>query len=161
MANPVAVGQLLETHPFFAEMSAESRRIIAGCAMNVRYDAGDYIGREGAPADQFYLIRHGQVALEIHVPGRQALIVDTLQEGEILGVSWLIPPYKWQLDARAVYLTRLLSLDAKCLREKMEDDHSLGFDLMRRFLPVIADRLQMARLRIIDMFGQPSSQTRA
>lgn len=152
--------QLLEQHPFFQNMDANLRQIIIGCAANESFAAGTDIFREGQAADKFYLLRHGSVALEIHIPGREPLIVDTIHEGEILGWSWLIPPHRWMLDARAVQLTRAVSLDAKCLRGKMENDHDLGYELYRRFMPVLAKRLLAGRLQMIDMYGaskQPSS----
>ncbi len=128
--------------------------IIAGCAANERFNAGDYIFREGEPADKFYLLRHGNVALEIHTPGREPIIVETLQAGDILGWSWLVPPFKWRADARAIQLVRAISLDAKCLRGKYEGDHDLGYELFKRFVPVMARRMEASRLQIIDVYGK-------
>ncbi|MDX1606137.1 MAG: cyclic nucleotide-binding domain-containing protein [Candidatus Competibacterales bacterium] len=152
--KPVGIDQLLAEHPFFRDLTPEYRDLIAGCATNVRFQAGDFVFREGEPADRFYLLRHGSVALEIHLPRRDALVIDTLHAGDILGWSWLLEPYTWHLDARAVQLVRAISLDAACLRGKMESDHELGYALYRRFLPVIARRMQAGRLQLIDMYGQ-------
>ena len=80
------------------------------------------------PADEFYLIRHGRVALEMTAPGRAAVTFQTVPEGDMVGVSWLIPPYRWAYDARAVDLVRAIGIDAKCLRQKCESDHDLGYD---------------------------------
>jgi len=151
----IGLDQLLAEHPFFTDLEPQHHQLIVGCASNERYDAGCYLFREGAPADRFYLLRHGAVALEIHLPGRDPLIIETLHEGDVLGWSWLIPPFQWLTDARAVNLTRAVSLDAKCLRGKMEQDHELGYELYRRFMPVIAQRLQAGRLQLIDMYGVP------
>ena len=147
--------RLLEEHPLFQNMDEVLRQVIVGCAANESFAAGEYIFREQEAADKFYLLRYGSVALEIHLAGREPLIVDTLHEGDILGWSWLIPPYRWMLDARAVQLTRAISLDTKCIRGKMEEDHRLGYELYRRFMPVIAKRLQAGRLQLIDMYGTP------
>ena len=149
--------RLLEEHPLFQNMNDALRQVIVGCAANENFAAGEYIFREEETADKFYLLRHGSVALEIHVPGREPLVVGTLHEGDILGWSWLIPPYRWMLDARALQLTRAIGLDAKCLRGKMEHDHHLGYELYRRFMPVIAKRLQAGRLQLIDMYGTPQA----
>ena len=146
---------LLEAHPLFQTIDVSSMRVIIGCAANEHFAAGDYIYREGGNADKCYLLRHGAVALEVHIPGRESLCVDTLHESDILGWSWLMPPYRWSLDARALQLTRAISLDAKCLRDKMQDDHHLGYELYRCFMPVVAKRLQAARLQLIDMYGKP------
>ncbi|MEZ5591090.1 MAG: cyclic nucleotide-binding domain-containing protein [Gammaproteobacteria bacterium] len=156
--KPEGLEHLLKEHPLFDQINPDYLAIIAGCAANERFNAGATIFREGSPADKFYLIRHGAVALEIHIPGREPLIIDTLHEGDILGWSWLVPPYQWFLDARAVQLCRMVSLDATCLRSKMENDHALGYELYRRFMPVAAKRLQAGRLQLIDMYAQPSER---
>ena len=82
--------ELLLEHPFFAGMEEGPRKFIAGCGRNEVFHAGDYLFREGDAADRFFLIRHGTVALELHVPGREPLVVDTLQSGEIAGWSWCL-----------------------------------------------------------------------
>ncbi len=154
MAEIEGLDRLLKEHPFFQGMEPTVCTIIAGCAANERFNAGDYIFREGEPADKFYLLRHGNVALEIHAPGREPIIVETLQAGDILGWSWLVPPFKWRADARAIQLVRAISLDAKCLREKYESNHDLGYELFKRFVPVMARRMEAGRLQIIDVYGK-------
>jgi CRP-like cAMP-binding protein len=156
MVQVEGLDRLLREHPFFAGMDPDSQRIVAGCAANERYEAGEYVFREGEAADKFYLIRSGAIAIEVHVPGREPVIMDTLGDGEVLGWSWIVAPYVWVFDARAVQLSRLVSLDAKCLRGKLEKDHSLGYEMFKRFVPVIADRLGAARMRLIDMYGHPA-----
>ena len=94
------------------------------------------------PRTRFYAIRHGSVALEIHVPAREAVIIETLHEGDLLGWSWLFPPYRWSFDARAVEPVRAIAFDGACLRGKCEADHDLGYELMRRIAQVIIERLQ-------------------
>ena len=110
--------------------------------------------REGDPANQFFLIRHGQVALEIGVPGQTPIVFATIGAGEIVGASWLVPPYRWMFDARAVLLTRAIGIDAACLRGKCEADHDLGYDMMKRFLPILVQRLHATRLQILDVYGK-------
>jgi CRP-like cAMP-binding protein len=145
--------RLLKEHPFFQDMDSQARQIIAGCAANERYSAGDYIHREGEPANKFFLIRHGSVAQELRVPDRAPIIVQTLHDGDILGWSWLVPPYHWTADARAMQLTRVVSLDAACLRGKYQSDPTLAYELFKRFIPVLANRLEAARLQLIDIYG--------
>ena len=103
--------RILAEHPFFAEFSAEHHELVAGCGRNHRFDAGQYIFREGDAADEFFLIRHGRVALEIAAPGQAPIVFSTLGEGEIVGASWLVPPFRQMFDARAVELTRAIGLD--------------------------------------------------
>lgn len=145
--------RIVGEHPFFAGFSAEHRALVTGCARNHRFDAGQYLFHEGAPADEFFLIRHGTVALEIHAPGRPPIVFATLGEGEIVGASWLVPPYRWMFDARATGLTRAIGIDAACLRAKSEADHHLGYEMMKRFLPVLVQRLHATRLQILDVYG--------
>lgn len=144
------IDQLLKEHPFFLNMDPTVCDVIAGCAANERFNPGEYILREGGTANKFYLIRHGAVALQIHVPGQDPIIIDTLRDGDILGWAWLVPPYKWVYDACALELTRLVSLDAECLRTKYESDHNLAYTLFKRFIPVMADRLAATRRRMVE-----------
>jgi CRP/FNR family cyclic AMP-dependent transcriptional regulator len=101
--------------PFFAGLGPEFGAAISGCARNLRFAAGDYLFREDEPANEFYLLRQGSVALELHSPGQQSLIVATFREADILDGSWLVPPYRWTFDARASDLVRVLGVDARCL----------------------------------------------
>ena len=147
--------RLLREHTFFDGLGDVYSELVAGCAANVVVGAGKYVYREGEPANHFYIVRHGRVALEVHVPHGQPIVVDTLTVDELLGWSWLLPPYRNHFDARAVELTRLISIDAACLRGKMEGDPVLGYELFRRFAPIIAERLSSARRQMIDMYGRP------
>lgn len=146
--------QLLAEQPLLAALKPEISKLVSGCARNCRFDAGAYIFREGDDADEFYLIRHGWVALEVVAAGQSPVIFNTLGAGDVLGASWLIPPYKWMFDARAVELTRAIGIDAKCLRGKCEADHDLGYEMMKRFLPVFIRRLHATRLQILDVYGK-------
>jgi len=145
---------ILAEHPFIAGFSAEHSRLVGGCARNHRYGVGEYLFREGGPANEFFLIRHGQVALEIVAPGQTPIVFTTLGEGEIVGASWLVPPYRWMFDARAVALTRAIGIDAACLRGKCEADHHLGYEMMKRFLPILVQRLHATRLQLLDVYGK-------
>ncbi len=147
--------RVIDEHPFFADMPKPYRDLVVGCARNERFDAGEYIFREGQEANRFYLVRTGQVAVEVHVPGREPLVVETLGHGEVLGWSWLVKPYKWTFDARAMQLTRAISLDGACLRGKMDDDHALAYELLSRFVPVMSERISAARMQLMDMYGSP------
>jgi CRP-like cAMP-binding protein len=144
---------IISEHPFLKGLAPPHIELIAGCASNVRFNKGDYIFREDEEADRFYLVRHGLVALDVFVPQRGPVTIDTIQEGEILGWSWLFPPYRWHFDARALQLTRAVAFDGKCLREKCEKDAHLGYDLVTRFSLVIMQRLQAARLQLLDLYG--------
>lgn len=143
----------LAEHPFLKGLDPHHLKIIVGCASNVRFDAGQYILREGEEANNFYIIRHGIVAVELFAAERGTISIQTIGEGEILGWSWLIPPYRWRFDAKAVELTRAIALDGKCLRNKCEQDHALGYELLKRFVHIITSRLDATRLQLLDVYG--------
>jgi len=144
---------ILTEHPFLKGLEPRYLKLITGCASNVRFKAGQFLFREGEEANQFYVIRQGNVALEIHGVEGRSIIVQTVGEGEVLGWSWLVPPYRWHFHARAVELTRAIALDGKCLRAKSEEDHNLGYELLRRFCHIIVERLDATRLQLLDVYG--------
>ena len=144
---------ILAEHSFLKGLESCYIQLIVGCASNVRFSPGQFIFREGEEANHFYIIRHGKVAVEIFTPDRGAIVVQTIGEGEILGWSWLIPPYHWHFDARAVELTRAIALDGKCLRGKCQEDHDLGYELLKRFAHILEQRLQATRLQLLDVYG--------
>jgi CRP/FNR family cyclic AMP-dependent transcriptional regulator len=147
------IEELIAEVRVFQGLAPAQLELIAGCATNVRAGAGDYIFREGGQADAFYAIRHGAVALELHVPARDAVTLETLHDGDLLGWSWLFPPYRWEFDGRVLEDSALISFDGACLRGKCEADHELGYELMKRFSQVIIARLQATRLRLLDVYG--------
>lgn len=145
--------QIIADHPFFAGFDRAHTHLISSCARNTRFDPGRYLLQQGALAEQFFLLRHGRVALELSSPGRGTLTFQTLGPGELVGVSWLIAPYRWTYDARALELVRAIAIDAACLRTKSEADHDFGYEMMKRFMPVLVQRLQAARLQLLDVYG--------
>jgi CRP/FNR family transcriptional regulator, cyclic AMP receptor protein len=145
--------EVLADVPFLAGMDAERLALLAGCASNVGFEAGEVIFREGDPADAFYVIRRGTVAIELHAPARGALTLETIEAGEVIGWSWLFPPHRWHFDARALSAVRATAFDGACLRGKCEEDTALGYDLMKRFAQVFIQRLQWTRLRLLDVYG--------
>ena len=146
--------RILGEHPFFDGFDKPFLDLVTGCARNHKFDAGQYLFHEGDAADEFYLIRHGRVALEILPPGQGPVVIGTVREGEIVGASWLVPPYRWMFDARALELVRAIGIDAACLRTKCEADSKLGYEMMKRFLPILVQRLQAARLQLMDVYGR-------
>ena len=145
--------RILAEHPFFRGMEESHLRQLAGCASNVRFEADECLFREDEEANHFYLIRQGRVAIEIHTPERGSLILQTVGEGQVIGWSWLVPPHEWRFDGRAVQFTRAIALDGECLRRKCDADHDLGYQLLMRFAIVIAERLEAARLQLINIHG--------
>jgi CRP/FNR family cyclic AMP-dependent transcriptional regulator len=144
---------ILVAHPFFKGLDPRYMPLITGCAENVRYNAGEYIFREGEDASHFYIIREGKVALETVAAKPGPIIVQTIEAGEVLGWSWLFPPYRWHFSARVVEPTRAIALDGACLRAKGEVDHDLGYELVKRVAHVMMERLQATRLQLLDVYG--------
>lgn len=142
-----------ESHDF-AGLDARYLELISGCGSTAHFRAGERLFRTGDAAERFYLVRHGRVALELYAAGHQPLTIQTLQDGEIAGFSWLFESYQWMFDARAVADTSAIAFDAVCLRGKCEADHELGYQLMRRFAGIALGRLQATRLQLLDVYGR-------
>ena len=145
--------RIIAEQPFFAGLDPAFLQLVTGCASNVRFDAGAYIFKEGDEANEFYLIRSGKVALELFAPQHKPLIVETLGVGEILGWSWLLPPFLWKFHAHAVQDTRAIALDGKCLRTKCEQNHDLGYEVLKRFAQIMERRLEATRLQLLDVYA--------
>ena len=147
---------LITESPVFVGLDDEQLALIAGCGRNVTFAAGERLFREGDPAETFFLVRQGIVALDTYVPNRGGLTVDTAGPGEIVGWSWLLPPHRWHFTGRAVEPVRAVQFDGTCLRGKCEDDPLLGYDLLTRFAQVLVERLQATRFQLMDVYGDPA-----
>lgn len=145
--------RILTEHPFARDLDERYLNLLVGCAANVRFEAGEFLFREGNEANLFYLVRKGVVAVEVYAGAAGQINVTTIGEGEVLGWSWLFPPYRWKFDARAMESTRAIALDGKCLRTKCEADHDLGYELLKRFAYMVEQRLDATRLQLLDVYG--------
>ncbi len=145
--------QVVLDSPLFAGLCEGGPEQLAGCSKTVGFDAGETLFREGEPADVFYILRRGRVALELYVPGRGPLTIETIEAGDVVGWSWLFPPHAWHFDARAVAPVRAIEVDGACLRAKCEKDPVLGYDLMSRFSAVLLERLNATRFRLANLYG--------
>jgi CRP/FNR family transcriptional regulator, cyclic AMP receptor protein len=144
---------LITDSPVFAGLDDGQLALVAGCGRNVTFTKGHRLFREGDRADDFFLVRHGLVALETYVPNRGALTVDTVGPGEIAGWSWLLTPHRWHFTGRAVEPVRAVQFDGACLRGKCESDPFLGYALLTRFAQVLVERLQATRFQLMDVYG--------
>ena len=144
----------LGKHPFMDGLSPELVEQMAQFAKGiVSWDADHMIFRSGGAADDCYLIRSGEVALEVHSPGSGSRIIQTVARGEVLGWSWLFSPHRWAFDARVLTPAEAIVLDGEMMRENISDNHPLGFEIMTRFARIIADRLQATRLQLLDLYA--------
>jgi CRP/FNR family transcriptional regulator, cyclic AMP receptor protein len=147
---------ILANHPFFKGFEQPYMQLITGCASNVRFPAGVYIFREGEPASTFYIVRQGKVALEVMAAQQGSRVIQTIEDGDVLGWSWLFPPYRWHFSARTIEETRAIALDGVCLREKGDCDHNFGYELVKRVAQIMMERLQATRLQMLDIYdAQP------
>jgi CRP-like cAMP-binding protein len=147
---------LLAAQPFLAGLSDDHLRRLSYTASRSVLHAGSRVFSEGSRADRFWLINRGRVDLDTYVPGRGDVVVETLGPGAVLGWSWLFPPYRWHFGALAVETTFTLRLDGFGVRRLCDADHELGYQLTRRFMQVVVERLQATRLRLLDLHTVPS-----
>ena len=145
--------ELLAVHPFFVGLDGDALTLVAGCATNMHFRAGEYLFREGGPADRFYVLRHGRVQLEVSSPGRRLLVLASFEREDVVGWSWLIPPYRWEADAQATEATDAIAFDGLCLRGKCDDDPALGYELLKRATANMNARLFAALVRSLDLYG--------
>jgi CRP/FNR family transcriptional regulator, cyclic AMP receptor protein len=141
---------VIAAHPFLQGLDPHQRRLLADCAMERTIEADEVIFREGDPANRFYLILEGKVVLESYVQDRGRVEIQTITGGDVLGWSWLLPPYYWQFDARAVEPTKAIFFYATPLRDEAESDHELGYELYKRIAQVMLKRLQATRRRLLE-----------
>ena len=146
----------LEDHPFFRGMKAEHLEAILDDATEVSFGADNIIFREGEPANRFYLIESGHVALEAHEPGDGTALIQELGAGDALGWSWLYPPFLWHCQARTIEPTRAVVLNGAHLLVVAERDSAFGYELVKRVSQVVIQRLQSARKRLIAQQLEPA-----
>jgi CRP-like cAMP-binding protein len=147
------IAEYLPQHPFFAGLDESVATLVSGCAVNVHLRPGQYLFHEGEPADTFYVIRHGRVSVEVRTAAGPSVVVDTAHDDDVVGWSWLVPPYRCRYDARATEETSAIAFDGACLREKGQADPAVGYALLQRVVAVMADRLHSARTRLLDLYG--------
>jgi len=148
---------LVKIHPFLAEVSVHHIEVLASCASQKQFAKGEVIFRAGQPANGFYLIESGSVAIEGSVFEHGAISTDTLSAGEPLGWSWLFPPYLWHYDARAIEPTTALFFDGGVVHQRCKEDLTLGHELFKRMSQVMVRRLQASRAKLIEAL-KPTTQ---
>jgi CRP-like cAMP-binding protein len=144
-----SIESLIRKHPFFKDLSPHQYRLLSDSAMRTQFRAGEVIFEPGDPANRFYLIQRGKVAVEAWLRERGTITIQTLFGGDVLGWSWLFPPYYWQFSARALEDTDAIFIYGTPLREECESDHELGYELMKRVSAVMLERLQATRRQLV------------
>ena len=156
-ANRPELEAAVAAHPFLIGISTHHVRLLADCAMRSQFTAGQVIFQKGETANRFYLIERGRVALESSA-GDEVVRVDEVGPGDLLGWSWIFPPYVWHFDARALEPTTAIFLYGTMLREYCELDPALGYELFKRMSEVMMRRLQAARVRLSEAMKTSSPQ---
>ena len=142
----------LTEHAFVRDLDEKHVNDLIACTADEHFRKGEYLWRQGDLADVFYLIRDGEVSLGIAVPNKGSIHIETVAKGEVLGWSWMFPPYRWHFDARVTKPVRAFALDARCLRQKCQTDTQLHYELLIRLMPVIGDRLDATRRKLVDLY---------
>ena len=143
----------LQRLPLAEELGKTRLARVAEVATLEEHEAGTLLFREGGPADNPRIVISGLVSLLINVPHKGEMVVSTVSDGELLGFSALLPHHRWRSSARTARTTRCLRLDGRALRELMELDHELGYQMLRVAFRVATDRLGDGFLQILDVFG--------
>src|SRR5438477_3592155 len=144
-------------HPFLAGMNRVQLALLTDCAMATRFQKGQTILREGEFANRFYLIETGKVILESGEGFGDPVIIETIGSGDLLGWSWMFPPYVWSFTARAIERTTAIFFYGTILREYCERDPSLGYELFKRITPIMMKRLQAARRKMLSLHAHDTA----
>ena len=144
---------ILAAHPFCKGLDSRYLKLIVECATRATFTPGQFLCRDNQEARKFYVIHHGRVAVEIYRPRRGAVTIQTLGEGEVLGWLWFDHPYHWHLDARALDLTRVISLEVQGLMDRCNRDHDFGYELMRRYAHYLAVQFRVTKVLLADFYG--------
>lgn len=147
-----SLAPILERHPFCKGMRPEAIELMAGCAENLRYADGEVLFRANSPAEHSFLLRAGRVSMVMHGAGHGSVLIETAEEGELVGWSWLFLPYQWHFDAVAVGPVRAIRVDGNCMRRKCEADPAFGYDLVKRILYQAQQRLERSRMQAMDLY---------
>ncbi len=148
--------RILTQQKFFENLNPAFIQFIVGCASNIRFKANEYIFHEGEEAKHFYIIRDGIVVIQMPLIAGKILTIQSLGKNDIIGWSWLFPPYHWHLNAVVKKDVRAIVLDGECLRNKCEQNHDLGYEMMKRFSYIVDQRLRAAREQVLDMYAHTS-----
>jgi CRP/FNR family cyclic AMP-dependent transcriptional regulator len=141
---------LLAAQPFLKGMSREHLELLAADSLSAEFPADERILHEDAPANRFYLIQEGQVVIEAQVRDGEPRHIQTVGAGDLLGWSWLFPPYCWHFDARAATHVKAICFYGKHVRELCEANHDLGYELMKRVSETLIQRLQHTRGELLE-----------
>ncbi|ABM62272.1 Crp/Fnr family transcriptional regulator [Halorhodospira halophila] len=152
---PASIANILSDQEFFSGLERAHVEFLAECAAARSLEQDEVLFRNGDAADAFYLIRSGGVVLEVPAISGPTLEVQRLGADQIIGWSWLIPPYRWNFNARAEDTTELLVFDGAAVIARCEADPAFGYQILKRFSALMSERLDVARQRMMDQWNPP------
>ncbi|MCP4873894.1 MAG: cyclic nucleotide-binding domain-containing protein [Gammaproteobacteria bacterium] len=150
-----SIEDYLSSHTFFSGLADSYLEFLANSATEVNYKEGDALFKQGAAADQFYLLRNGRVSVQVPALVGPTLEIQSLGADQMLGWSWLIPPYRWSFQARVMENTDLLQFDGSAILARCEQDPKFGYELFKRFTALMSERLDAARQKMMDQWNPP------
>lgn len=143
--------EFIKSHPLFQGLDDAATTWLGSCAEVRRYGAGDFLLRTGKPADHLFLVARGRVSIEAPPVGdKGAIIIQTVADGDTVGWSWMLPPYTWNLDARALETVEVIVIDARLVRARLESDQAMAAKLYRRFSEVMLQRIHGLRKQLYE-----------
>jgi len=153
--NNQSIADTLSRHPFFKGLDSQYIEFLADSAVETQIGAGGILFRPGIPADKFYLLRSGQVSVQVPALVGPVLEIQRIGDNQVLGWSWLIPPYMWNFQARVEEDSRFLEFDGRAVLAHCEEDPKFGFEMLKRFAALMSERLEAARQKMIDEWNPP------
>ena len=145
----------LSTHTFFSGLDDSYRKFLSNSVTELQIKKGGVLFKQGDRADKFYLLRKGQVSVQVPALMGPSLEIQTLGEDQVLGWSWLIPPYRWIFLARAEEDSELLEFDGGAILARCEEDPKFGYELFKCFAALMSERLGAARQKMMDQWDPP------
>lgn len=146
---------ILSAHPFLRGLPERHVARLAAHGRSVKLPNQHRLFEEGGTADRFWLIQAGQVAVDSVVPGQGRVIIEQLGRGDVVGLSWLFPPFRWGFGAITTQPLQAFEFDGKAVRAEFEQDPAFGHEMAQRFLRVTLRRLQATRGRLLDVSAHP------
>lgn len=150
-----SIDDYLSTHPFFSELEKTNKKFLSNAAQSLKIEEGEVLFRQGGSADKFYLLQSGEISVQVPALMGPALEIQKIRPGQILGWSWLIPPYRWNFQALALEDSELLEFDGSIILAHCEEDPAFGYALLKLFAALMSERLDKARQKMMDQWDPP------
>lgn len=115
--------------------------------------ASETLLNEGDPTDSMAIVVEGRISLRLRVPERGNVTILTVEPGDVVGWSALVPPYRATSTAVALERARLVAFEGPDLRRLFDNNQALALKIYPMVLRAVARRLEATRLQLLDMFS--------